>query len=73
MHERVLNSLIHIYKSIDESKMILEDVINQVGLEHAKNPQPLPQDIQQLIEMAMELTPEQRKSLMRFIESLKQE
>ena len=73
MHERVLNSLIHIYKSIDESKTILEDVINQVGVEHTKNPQQFPPDIQQLIEMALELTPDQRKTLMRFIESLRQE
>jgi len=68
-----LKSLIQVYKSLDDSKLILEDVINQIGLEQSKNPQKLPQDIQNLVDFALELTPKQRKSLMMFMESLKEE
>ncbi|TCS84584.1 hypothetical protein [Tepidibacillus fermentans] len=70
MNESILKSLIHIYKQLDETKLLLEDVINQLGVEQI-NHKPLPQDIQHLVDVALELTPEQRKSLMRFIESLK--
>ena len=68
-----LKSLIHLYKNLDESKQLLEDVIDEIGVDQAKTISSLPQDIQYLVEVALDLTPEQRKSLMRFIESLKQE
>lgn len=73
MNNDSLKSLIQIYKSLDESKLLLEEVINDIGVEHKRHLQSLPQDIQYLVEVALELTPEQRKSLMRFMESLKQE
>ncbi|GBF12316.1 hypothetical protein TEPIDINF_001345 [Tepidibacillus infernus] len=66
-----LKSLIQIYKMLDEAKLLIEDAINQIGVEQSKNPQSLPKDIQELVEVSLELTPEQRKTLMRFIESLK--
>lgn len=68
-----LKSLIQLYKTLDESKLLLEDVINKIGVEDSKSLQSLPQDIQQLVEIALELSPEQRKNLMRFLESLKQD
>lgn len=67
-----LKSLIQLYRTLDESKLLLEDVINNIGVEDSKSLQSLPQDIQQLVEIALELSPEQRKNLMRFLESLKQ-
>ncbi len=67
-----LKSLIQLYKTLDESKHILEDVINQFGIERQNNIQSLPKDIQDLVDIARELNTEQRKTLMKFIESLKQ-
>ena len=67
-----IKSLIQLYKTLDESKLLLEEVINQIGVEYKKNIESLPQDIQNLIELSLQLTPEQRKALMRFIESLKE-
>ena len=69
MDDSILKTLIHIYKQLDDTKIILEDVINQLGVE--QNQKPLPQDIQHLVDVALELTPDQRKTLMRFLESLK--
>lgn len=65
-------SLIQLYKKLDEAKLIIEDIINEIGSDNPKILQTIPEDIQQLIDISLELTPEQRKSLMRFIESLKQ-
>ncbi len=68
-----LRSLIQLYKTLDESKNVLEEAINQIGVENTKQINTLPEDIQYLVEKALELTPEQRKTLLRFIESLNQE
>ena len=70
MDDSILKTLIHIYKQLDDTKLVLEDVINQLGVEQ-NNQKPLPQDVQHLVDVALALTPEQRKTLMRFIESLK--
>ncbi|MBA4547918.1 hypothetical protein H1R82_04745 [Thermoactinomyces intermedius] len=64
--------LIETYKHINESRNLIEQLINQLGQE-----QPfihhLPDDIQHLIRVALELSPDQRKTLRLFLESLKQE
>lgn len=73
MNNDSLKSLIQIYKSLDESKSILEEVINEIGVEDNKYLQSLPSDLKYLVEVALELTPEQRKTLLRFIESLKEQ
>lgn len=67
-----LKSLIQIYKLLDESKILIEEVIDKIGKDN-KELQSLPQDIQHLVEIALQLSPEQRKTLLKFIESLKQE
>lgn len=66
-----LNALIQVYKALDESKLLLEDMIDKIGHEHSNYLKSLPPDIQNLVELTLQLTPEQRTSLMRFIESLK--
>ncbi|MGD9678558.1 MAG: hypothetical protein AB7V16_09480 [Vulcanibacillus sp.] len=66
-----LNSLIQVYKTLDESKLMLEEMIDNIGHEHINYLKSLPADIQNLVEITLRLTPEQRTSLMRFIESLK--
>ncbi len=66
-----LNSLIQVYKSLDESKLLLEDIIDKIGHEHSNYLISLPLDIQNLVEISLKLTPEQRTFLMRFIESLR--
>lgn len=68
-----LNSLIQLYKTLDESKLLLEDVIDSIGQDYSNYYKTLPTDIQDLVEIALKLTPEQRSSLMRFIESIKAE
>lgn len=68
-----LKSLIQLYKTLDDSKNLLEDLINNIGVEQTKYLSTLPQDIQYLVKIALQLTPDQRKTLLRFIESLKQE
>jgi len=69
MDETILKSLIHIYKELDNTQLVLEEIINKLGVE--QNQKTLPQDIQHLVDVALSLTPEQRKTLMLFIESLK--
>lgn len=66
-----LNSLIEVYKSLDESKLLLEDIIDKIGHEHSSYLKSLPPDIQNLVDISLRLTEEQRSSLMKFIESLK--
>ncbi|OEF98866.1 hypothetical protein BHF71_02765 [Vulcanibacillus modesticaldus] len=66
-----LKALIQIYKALDESKILLEDIIDQIGSGYGKRLEALPEDIQVLVEKTLELTPKQRKALMRFIESIK--
>ncbi len=66
-----LNSLIEVYKSLDESKLLLEDIIDRIGQEHSSYLKSLPPDIQNLVDTTLKLTPEQRSSLMKFIESLR--
>ncbi|GEM_PF-3768200 len=68
-----LNSLIELYKTLDESKIMLEDIIDKIGQEHYSSLSSLPPDIQQMVELTLKLSTEQRASLLRFIESLKGE
>jgi hypothetical protein len=63
--------LIQIYKHINDSRDLTEQLINQLGQQKHQFAQPLPNDIQNLIQIALELSPEQRKTLQLFIESLK--
>jgi hypothetical protein len=62
--------LIQAYKQIDEARNLLEEVINQMG-QHQIAIASLPEDIQHLVKVALQLSPEQRKTLQRFLESLK--
>ncbi|MBN2908709.1 hypothetical protein JQC72_04135 [Polycladomyces sp. WAk] len=62
--------LIQAYKHIDEARNLLEEVINQMG-QHQIAMSSLPEDIQHLVHVALQLSPEQRKTLQRFLESLK--
>jgi hypothetical protein len=62
--------LIQTYKHINESRNLLEQLINQLG-QQQQFVHHLPEDIQHLIRVALELSPEQRKTLRLFIESLK--
>lgn len=68
-----LNSLINLYKTLDESKILLEDVIDSIGHNNANYVNSLPPDVQKLVDLALKLSTEQRSSLMRFIESIKTE
>jgi hypothetical protein len=68
-----LNSLIELYKTLDESKVLVEDIINKIGQEHYNSLAALPPDVQKIVETTLKLTPEQRATLMRFIESLQSE
>lgn len=68
-----LNSLIELYKTLDESKILLEDIIDKIGQEHYNSLASLPLDIQKIVETTLKLTPEQRATLMQFIESIKTE
>ncbi|MBA4541739.1 MULTISPECIES: hypothetical protein [Thermoactinomyces] len=62
--------LIQTYKHINESRNLIEQLINQLG-QQQQFIHHLPDDIQHLIHVAMELSPDQRKTLRRFLESLK--
>lgn len=67
--------LIEAYKQLDHVRNILEDAINLLGRQkmqsHNKLDQ-LPVEVQKLVEVAINLTPEQREHLMRFLNSIKQ-
>jgi len=70
MNQPAEKLLIQTYKHINESRNLIEQLINQWGQQ-----QPfihhLPDDIQHLIQVALELSPDQRKTLRLFLESLK--
>ncbi|QKG85152.1 hypothetical protein GXN76_12185 [Kroppenstedtia pulmonis] len=63
--------LVQTYKQVDEARLLLEEVINQVG-KHQTPPPQLPEDIQQLVDIALQLSPEQRKTLRLFLESIRE-
>lgn len=62
--------LIDTYRHIDQSRNLLEQLIDHMG----QKPQligQLPQDIQELVSIALDLDIEQRKALRLFLNSLK--
>jgi hypothetical protein len=63
--------LIEAFKQLDEVKELLEQVINELGLQKQTQLGALPDEIQRLVDVAIELQPEQRKHLMLFLNSLK--
>jgi hypothetical protein len=71
MNQSTEKLLIQTYKHLDQSRHLLEQLINQFGMQHERMIQLLPPDIQYLVQLAMELTPEQRKTLRLFLESIK--
>lgn len=65
--------LIDTYKHIDAARNQVEQLIDLIGSRQAFVHHPLPDDVQQLVEISLRLPPEKRKILQRFIESLVQE
>ncbi|MBD1370976.1 hypothetical protein IC620_01185 [Hazenella sp. IB182357] len=71
--------LIQTYTHINESRNLIEQLINQFGQEQSNlssTSEPissLPQDIQHLVEVALQLSPSQRHALKLFLDSLKNE
>jgi hypothetical protein len=66
--------LIQTYKHINESRYLIEQAIDQLGRRKQQEAcEQLPEDIQDLVNLALELTPDQRKTLRRFLESVKQQ
>jgi hypothetical protein len=63
--------LVQTYKHVDEARRLLEEVINRMGQHQAPEMQ-LPEDIQDLVEIALQLSPEQRKTLRQFLESIRE-
>jgi|GEM_PF-2612619 len=63
--------LIEAFKQLDEVKELLEQVINELGIQKQAQLGDLPEEVQRLVEVAVDLTPEQRKHLMLFLNSLK--
>jgi len=63
--------LIEAFRQLDEVKELLEQVINELGIQKQSQLAELPVEIQKLVEVAIELKPEQRKHLMLFLDSLK--
>jgi uncharacterized protein YqeY len=63
--------LIDAFKQLDEVKELLEQVINELGVQKQAQLGELPEEIQRLVDVAVELKPEQRKHLMLFLNSLK--
>ncbi|SDW68127.1 hypothetical protein SAMN05444487_105119 [Marininema mesophilum] len=66
--------LIQSYKELDEARSHLEEAINRLGKHNnlqATSNSNLPEDIQQLVHIALHLSPEQRKALRRFLESIR--
>ncbi|TCS95006.1 hypothetical protein [Hazenella coriacea] len=72
MNQSTEKLLIQTYQHINESRNLVEKLINQLGQQHQLINQ-LPEDIQHLVQVALELSPDQRKTLRLFLESLKQE
>lgn len=63
--------LIDAFKQLNEVKDLLEQVINKLGEQKQTEMHQLPEEIQRLVDVAIHLTPEQRKNLMLFLDSLK--
>ncbi|SFS66860.1 hypothetical protein [Marininema halotolerans] len=65
--------LIQSYKQLDEARALLEEAINRLGKHQTQTitDSHLPEDIQQLVQIALHLSPDQRKTLQLFLESLK--
>jgi hypothetical protein len=72
MNQPTEKLLIQAYKHINESRNLIEQLINQMG-QKQQLIHHLPEDIQHLVHVALELSPDQRKTLRLFLESLKQE
>ncbi|SFI99266.1 hypothetical protein SAMN05421852_103162 [Thermoflavimicrobium dichotomicum] len=72
MTQPVEKLLIQTYRYINESRHLIEQAIDQLGQQHCQSIQHLPEDIQYLVQVALELTPDQRKSLRMFLEAMKQ-
>lgn len=73
MNQPTEKILTQTYKHINESRNLIEQLINQLGQQSPPFIHHLPEDIQHLIHVALELSPDQRKTLRLFLESLKQE
>ncbi len=65
--------LIQTYKHINESRHLIEQAIDQLGRKQQEACEQLPEDIQYLVNLALELTPDQRQTLRLFLESVKQQ
>ena len=61
--------LIQIYKHLTESRVLTEKLIDYLG-NHQYLSIKLPKDIEQLIQVALKLSPEKRKKLLLYLESL---
>jgi hypothetical protein len=72
MNQSTEKLLIQTYKRIDESRHLLEQLIDQMG-RHQQEVLHLPEDIQHLVRIALTLSPDQRKTLRLFLESLQNE
>jgi hypothetical protein len=63
--------LIDAFKQLNEVKDLLEQVINKLGEQKQTELSQLPEEVQRLVDVAINLKPEQRKHLMLFLDSLK--
>jgi hypothetical protein len=72
MNQSTEKLLIQTYKRIDESRHLLELLIDQMGRQQ-QGIRHLPEDIQHLVRIALTLSPDQRKTLRLFLESLQNE
>jgi hypothetical protein len=77
MQEEVMSNsspekqLIDAFKQLNEVKDLLEQVINKLGEQKQTELSQLPEEVQRLVDVAINLKPEQRKHLMLFLDSLK--
>lgn len=62
--------LIDTYKHIDSARTQIDHIINLIGSRHQSFIHHLPDDIRQLVELTLQLPPEKREIVRRFIESL---
>lgn len=68
-HQTPEKLLIDTYKHIDQARNKLDQFINYIG-SHQIFIHHLPQDIQKLVEISLKLSPEKRRILHLFLESL---
>ncbi len=73
MHTPNYKPLIEMYQHVDQARDLLEEYINYLGSHSDQTIADLPEDIQALVRFALQLKPEQRRTLMLFLESLKEE